>query len=123
MVEGVGDHGCEYMTGGVVVVLGQTGRNFAAGMSGGLAFVFDEEESLRKIYNPDMVGLEAVESDEDVSLLRDLVEQHLEWTGSVKAKRLLEDWEETLDKSVKVMPNDLKRVVEENREEQMEVAG
>ena len=123
VVEGVGDHGCEYMTGGVVVVLGPTGRNFAAGMSGGLALILDEEEQFEKLYNPDMVGLEAVESDEDVSLLRGLVERHLEWTGSAKAKRLLEDWEETLDKFVKVMPNDLKRVVEENREEQMEVAG
>ena len=123
VVEGVGDHGCEYMTGGVVVVLGQTGRNFAAGMSGGLAFVLDEEERFEKLYNPDMVGLEAVESDEDVSLLRGLVEQHLEWTGSGKAKRILEDWDEVLGKFVKVMPNDLKKIMQEQRSEQLEVAG
>ncbi|MGB3634234.1 MAG: glutamate synthase large subunit, partial [Rubrobacteraceae bacterium] len=123
VVEGVGDHGCEYMTGGIVVVLGPTGRNFAAGMSGGLAFIFDEEENFRKLYNPDMVGLEAVESDEDVSLLRGLVEQHLEWTGSEKAKRILENWDETLDKFIKVMPNDLKKILQEKRSEQLEVAG
>ena len=123
VVEGVGDHGCEYMTGGVVVVLGPTGRNFAAGMSGGLAFIFDEEEQFEKLYNPDTVGLEAVESDEDVSLLRGLVEQHLGWTGSEKAGRILEDWDEALDKFIKVMPNDLKRVMEEDRGKQMEVAG
>ena len=123
VVEGVGDHGCEYMTGGVVVVLGQTGRNFAAGMSGGMAFVLDEEESFRKLYNPDMVSLEAVESDEDVSLLRGLVEQHLEWTRSEKAKRLLDNWDEALGKFVKVMPNDLKKIMQEQRSEQLEVAG
>ena len=123
VVEGVGDHGCEYMTGGVVVVLGSTGRNFAAGMSGGVAFIFDEEENFRKLYNPDMVGLEAVESDEDVSLLQGLLERHLEWTGSEKAQRILEDWDDCLSKFIKVMPNDLKRIMEESREEQMEVAG
>ena len=123
VVEGVGDHGCEYMTGGVVVVLGPTGRNFAAGMSGGLAFVFDEEERFEKLYNEDMVGLEAVESDEDVSLLRDLVEKHLEWTGSAKAKHILENWDEALGTFVKVMPDDLKRITEEDRGKQMEVVG
>ena len=111
VVEGVGDHGCEYMTGGVVVVLGSTGRNFAAGMSGGVAFIFDEEENFRKLYNPDMVGLEAVESDEDVSLLQGLLERHLEWTGSEKAQRILEDWDDCLSKFIKVMPNDLKRIM------------
>ena len=123
VVEGVGDHGCEYMTGGVVVVLGPTGRNFAAGMSGGLAFVLDEEEQFEKLYNPDMVGLETVETDEDVSLLRDLVEKHLGWTGSAKAKRLLEDWDKSLGKFVKVMPNDLKKILQQDRTEQLEVAG
>ncbi|MGF1470135.1 MAG: glutamate synthase large subunit [Rubrobacteraceae bacterium] len=123
VVEGVGDHGCEYMTGGIVVVLGPTGRNFAAGMSGGLAYVFDEEERFHKLYNPDMVGLEAVESEEDVALLRGLVERHLEWTGSAKAERLLDSWEEALGKFVKVMPNDLKRIVEEQGQKQLEVAG
>ena len=104
-------------------MLGSTGRNFAAGMSGGVAFIFDEEENFRKLYNPDMVGLEAVESDEDVSLLQGLLERHLEWTGSEKAQRILEDWDDCLSKFIKVMPNDLKRIMEESREEQMEVAG
>ena len=121
VVEGVGDHGCEYMTGGIVVVLGKTGRNFAAGMSGGLAFVLDEEERFDKLCNMDMVGLEAVESDEDAEILRAMVERHLEWTGSEAAKRVLENWEEYLPKFVKVMPNDLKRVLEETGESQMEV--
>jgi glutamate synthase domain-containing protein 2/glutamate synthase domain-containing protein 3 len=121
VVEGVGDHGCEYMTGGVVVVLGPTGRNFAAGMSGGLAFILDEEEQFEKLYNPDMVGLEAVESDEDVSLLRGLIEQHLEWTGSAKAKRLLDNWDDALSEFIKVTPNDLKRIMEEQGREQLEV--
>ena len=123
VVEGVGDHGCEYMTGGVIVVLGPTGRNFAAGMSGGLAFVLDEKGQFEKLYNPDMVGLEAVESEEDVSLLRGLVGQHLEWTGSALARRLLEDWDESLGKFIKVMPNDLKKIVQQDRTEQLEVAG
>ncbi len=122
VVEGIGDHGCEYMTGGVVVVLGPTGRNFAAGMSGGVAFVLDEEERLEQLFNPEMVGLEAVESDDDVELLRGMVHKHLEWTGSGVARRVLDDWEETLPKFVKVMPNDLKRVIRERQESELEVA-
>ncbi|MCA1688737.1 MAG: glutamate synthase subunit alpha, partial [Actinobacteria bacterium] len=89
VVEGIGDHGCEYMTGGIVVVLGRTGRNFAAGMSGGVAFVLDEEERFERLYNPEMVGLEAVESGEDVATLRRLVERHLRWTQSGVARRVL----------------------------------
>jgi glutamate synthase (NADPH/NADH) large chain len=122
VVEGVGDHGCEYMTGGVVVVLGQTGRNFAAGMSGGVAFVLDEGGRLGELCNKDMVGLEPVESDEDRALLRGMVERHLEWTGSGVAGRVLEGWEEILPHFVKVMPNDLKRVLEERQEAELEVA-
>jgi glutamate synthase (NADPH/NADH) large chain len=122
VVEGVGDHGCEYMTGGVVVVLGPTGRNFAAGMSGGVAFVLDQEDRFGKLCNRDMVGLEAVESEDDVALLRGTVERHLRWTGSTVAERVLENWEELLPKFVKVMPNDLKRVLEERREAELEVA-
>ncbi len=122
VVEGIGDHGCEYMTGGIVVVLGETGRNFAAGMSGGVAFVLDEKDEFERLYNPEMVGLEAVESDEDVATLRGLVERHLEWTGSEKAKRLLDNWEDSLDKFIKVMPDDLKRVLRERQEAELEVA-
>ena len=121
VIEGVGDHGCEYMTGGVVVVLGPTGRNFAAGMSGGVAYILDEEGRFEKLYNPEMVGLEAVESEEDVSHLKRLIEQHLHWTGSTAAKRVLDNWEELLPRFVKVMPTDLKRVLEERQEAELEV--
>jgi glutamate synthase (NADPH/NADH) large chain len=123
VVEGVGDHGCEYMTGGVVVVLGPTGRNFAAGMSGGVAFVLDEEDDFEKLCNRDMVSLEAVESDEDVALLRGMVERHLEWTYSAVAERVLENFEELLPRFVKVMPNDLKRVLRERQEAELEAVG
>ncbi len=122
VVEGVGDHGCEYMTGGVVVVLGGTGRNFAAGMSGGVAFVLDEEDRFASLCNKDMVGLEAVESEEDEALLRGIIQDHLEWTGSGSAKRVLDEWEDLLPKFVKVMPNDLKRVLQERQEAELEVA-
>ncbi|HEX2180671.1 MAG TPA: glutamate synthase-related protein, partial [Rubrobacteraceae bacterium] len=120
VVEGVGDHACEYMTGGVVVVLGPTGRNFAAGMSGGVAFVLDEGEVFEKLCNTDMVGLEAVESEEDVALLRGMVERHLAWTGSATAERVLEDFERLLPRFVKVMPEDLKRVLKERQEAELE---
>jgi glutamate synthase (NADPH/NADH) large chain len=120
VVEGVGDHACEYMTGGVVVVLGPTGRNFAAGMSGGVAFVLDEENRFEKLCNKDMVSLEAVESEEDVALLRGMVERHLGWTGSEVAERVLENFETLLPRFVKVMPNDLKRVLRERQEAELE---
>jgi glutamate synthase domain-containing protein 2/glutamate synthase domain-containing protein 3 len=121
VVEGVGEHGCEYMTGGVVVVLGSTGRNFAAGMSGGIAYVLDEEDRFEKLYNPEMVDLEAVDSEESISHLRGLIERHLHWTGSTAAERVLENWEEMLPKFVKVMPKDLKRVLQERQEAELEV--
>ncbi len=121
VVEGVGDHGCEYMTGGIVVVLGETGRNFAAGMSGGVAYVLDAEDKFRELYNPEMVGLETVESEEDSALLKGLVEKHLESTGSTVAKGLLDDWQGALSKFKKVMPNDLKRVLQERQEAELEV--
>jgi glutamate synthase (NADPH) large chain len=120
VVEGVGDHACEYMTGGVAVVLGPTGRNFAAGMSGGVAFVLDEQSSFDRLCNKDMVSLEAVESEEDIALLRGVVERHLGWTGSTVAERVLENWDELLPRFVKVMPNDLKRVLEERQEAELE---
>jgi glutamate synthase (NADPH) large chain len=122
VVEGVGDHACEYMTGGVVVVLGETGRNFAAGMSGGVAFVLDEAERFESLCNMDMVGLEAVESEEDIELLHGMVERHLEWSGSDRARRVLDDWDEVLPNFVKVMPHDLKRILRERQETELEVA-
>ncbi len=115
VIEGVGDHGCEYMTGGRVVILGPTGRNFAAGMSGGIAYVLDEEEDFITRCNLEMVALEKVETDEDITELRTLIEKHLEHTGSTAAAQVLEQWEATLPKFVKVMPTDYKRVLEEQK--------
>jgi glutamate synthase (NADPH/NADH) large chain len=108
VVEGVGDHGCEYMTGGTVVVLGSTGRNFAAGMSGGVAYVFNEDGGFAARCNPDTVALEAL-SEDDVQALRSLVEEHCRRTGSPKAKALLGRWSESVGRFVKVMPEELRR--------------
>ncbi len=113
VVEGVGDHGCEYMTRGKVVVLGPTGRNFAAGMSGGEAFVFDEHGKFIDLCNPEMVGLEDVEDPDDVSGLHSLIKEHYEQTGSANARRVLDDWDAMLPKFVKVMPYDYKRILME----------
>ena len=115
VVEGVGDHGCEYMTGGRVVVLGPTGRNFAAGMSGGVAYVLDEDRVFRSRCNLDMVALEPVVGEEDRDLLRGLVQEHLDLTGSSNARRVLEAWDEMLPRFVKVYPHDYRRVLEERR--------
>ncbi len=114
VVEGVGDHGCEYMTGGRVVVLGLTGRNFAAGMSGGIAYVLDEDGTFARRCNTGMVGLEAP-SYEDASELRALVSEHAERTDSPVAARVLVEWDELLAAGafVKVMPHDYKRVLGE----------
>ncbi len=112
VVEGVGDHGCEYMTGGTVVVLGTTGRNFAAGMSGGVAFVYDEDGLFMRRCNPEMVELETVDGD-DALELRALVEEHATRTKSGKATALLADWDATLRKMVKVLPSEYRRVIAE----------
>jgi glutamate synthase (ferredoxin) len=111
VVEGVGDHGCEYMTGGTVVVLGSTGRNFAAGMSGGVAYVLDEKGDFATRCNKQMVGLEKPD-DRDAAELRGLIQKHAELTGSKKAERVLADWDEMREKFVKVMPKDFKRVLQ-----------
>jgi glutamate synthase domain-containing protein 3 len=114
VVEGVGDHCCEYMTGGAVVVLGPTGRNFAAGMSGGVAYVLDEDGTFSERCNMGMVGFE-IPSAEDAAELRALIEEHAERTGSPVAERVLAEFEELLGKGafVKVMPHDYKRVLAE----------
>ena len=112
VVEGVGDHGCEYMTGGIVVVLGKTGRNFAAGMSGGYAFVLDLDEGR---VNPELVELGAVEG-EAAEELKALVTRHLEETGSTLAEELLADWDSALPRFTEVMPSDFKRVLEARAE-------
>ncbi|MGQ0695649.1 MAG: glutamate synthase large subunit, partial [Nitrospiraceae bacterium] len=115
VIEGTGDHGCEYMTGGVVVVLGQTGRNFAAGMSGGVAFVLDESDKFQSRCNLGMVELEKVTTAEDKKQLHEMITSHFLYTGSRKAKQVLDAWDTTLPKFVKVMPIDYKRVLEERR--------
>jgi glutamate synthase (NADPH/NADH) large chain len=111
VVEGVGDHGCEYMTGGRVVVLGRTGRNFAAGMSGGVAYVLDEAGTFRIRCNLGMVALEPLEDPRDIELVRDLIHRHAEYTGSASARRVLARWVELRPKFVKVMPRDYQRVL------------
>jgi glutamate synthase (NADPH) large chain len=107
VAEGVGDHGCEYMTGGRVVVLGPIGRNFAAGMSGGIAYVLDLP--VHRV-NPEMVDLDPMDGD-DVTFLRDLVGSYAAETGSPVAARLLEDWDAALARFGKIMPKDYKRVL------------
>jgi glutamate synthase domain-containing protein 3 len=112
VVEGVGDHGCEYMTGGRVVVLGQTGLNFAAGMSGGIAYVLDVDGGFRRRCNTDLVGFEQIAPDEAEDL-RGFVAEHAERTGSAVAERLLADWPAALGRFVKVMPHDYRRALAE----------
>ncbi|MEE0800911.1 MAG: glutamate synthase large subunit [Gemmiger sp.] len=106
VVEGVGDHGCEYMTGGTVVVLGRTGKNFAAGMSGGIAYVLDEDWDFYTRVNKDMVSLEPVEHKYDVAQLKDLIREHVEATGSPRGKEILEHFSEYLPRFKKVLPHD-----------------
>jgi glutamate synthase domain-containing protein 3 len=136
VVEGTGDHGCEYMTGGTVVVLGRTERNFAAGMSGGIAYVYDEHGRFAQLCNTSMVTLEPVlaEADQarverdlaaagkgrlthvgrlDEPLLREMIERHLRFTGSTRALAILDDWERARGKFVKVFPNEYKRALGE----------
>src|SRR5690606_14598433 len=105
VVEGVGDHGCEYMTGGVVVVLGRTGKNFGAGMSGGLAFVYDERNTLPDRHNPQMISLERLDNEEEIASLRQLVAAHAAATGSPHAQKLLDEWPATIAKFWKVVPH------------------
>jgi glutamate synthase (ferredoxin) len=112
VVEGVGDHGCEYMTGGKVVVLGATGRNFAAGMSGGVAYILDEQGDFATRCNQQMVGLETLEDAEEINDLYQMIQRHVDYTGSEKASKVLASWEEMVPKFVKVMPKDYKRVLQ-----------
>ncbi len=123
VIEGIGDHGCEYMTGGRAVILGDTGRNFAAGMSGGVAYVLDPEGDFRTNCNMEMVELERLEYEEEIAVVRGLIEEHLEYTGSAVAARLLEDWEGTVGRFVKVMPTDYKRVLRQTGDLTVGVSG
>ncbi|HEY6105030.1 MAG TPA: hypothetical protein VIV59_03550 [Anaeromyxobacteraceae bacterium] len=111
VVEGLGDHGCEYMTGGRVVVLGPTGRNFAAGMSGGIACVLDEGGRFERVCNREMVSLERLEDPEEVALVRRLVEKHVQATRSRRGQQVLDAWPDLARKFVRVVPNDYRRVL------------
>jgi glutamate synthase domain-containing protein 3 len=112
VVEGVGDHGCEYMTGGTVVVLGRTGRNFAAGMSGGAAFIYDEIGDFAKRINKDKNLLrEAVTDEADIAQLKELIEKHRDYTGSARAAEILQNWETALPKFVKVVSEEYKKLL------------
>jgi len=112
VVEGVGDHGCEYMTGGRAVILGPTGRNFAAGMSGGIAYVWDSRGEFLTRCNLGMVELEPVDQDADIAELRGYIEKHHQYTGSTVAEKILSDWAKELENFKRVMPIDYKRVLE-----------
>jgi glutamate synthase (ferredoxin) len=112
VVEGVGDHACEYMTGGRVVVLGKTGRNFAAGMSGGIAYLLDEEGTFPIHLNKQMVELTRVEDADEIADLKKMIERHAQYTGSTTARKVLDQWSATVSKFVKVLPKDFKRVLE-----------
>ncbi len=118
VVEGVGDHGCEYMTGGTVVVLGPTGDNFAAGMSGGIAYVYDESGLFDTRCNLDMVDLESVWNLEDQAALRELLSRHVQFTASERARAILENWEARLPYFVKVFPVDYRKVLERMQEKE-----
>ena len=113
VIEGIGDHGCEYMTGGCVVVLGKTGRNFGAGMSGGTAFVWDPEDGFPKQCNKETFELESVSAANDILQLKSLIQNHFDYTASIVAKEILDNWESSIGSFVKVMPTDYKRVLEE----------
>ncbi|MBZ5859109.1 glutamate synthase large subunit [Flavihumibacter profundi] len=112
VVEGVGDHGCEYMTGGKVVILGDTGRNFAAGMSGGIAYVYDVKGQFTTNCNTEMVDLDPV-CDEDINELQEIIKQHYEYTGSTVAQFILKDFDNQLRNFIKVFPKDYKKVLQE----------
>jgi len=113
----VGDHGCEYMTGGRVVVLGSTGRNFAAGMSGGIAYVWDPEHKFRSLVNPTMVDLDPMEEPEDIDELLHMITRHREYTGSQRAEEILADWDNQVKKFIKVIPGDYKLALLKMEEE------
>jgi glutamate synthase (NADPH) large chain len=121
VVEGVGDHGCEYMTGGRVVVLGSTGRNFGAGMSGGIAYVYDDCHAFTNCCNTELVELEPL-SEHDEAELKDLIAEHAERTGSPVAQRMLDDWDASVGRFVKVMPRDYRRALAERAASEAEAA-
>jgi glutamate synthase (NADPH/NADH) large chain/glutamate synthase (ferredoxin) len=119
VVEGVGDHGCEYMTGGIVVVLGKTGRNFGAGMSGGIAFIYDEEDDFRSKCNLGMVELETINDSEDEIQLLNLIQSHVKHTGSKKAQLILNQWSQMRGRFLKILPTEYKKVLAKKQKLQL----
>ncbi len=115
VVEGVGDHGCEYMTGGIALILGPTGRNFAAGMSGGVAYVYDQDFSFTSNCNMEMILLDTLDQ-EDQDVIKNMISNHLQYTGSPVAKNLISNWEEVQNRFIKVIPIDYKKVLEKRKE-------
>lgn len=122
VVEGVGDHGCEYMTGGTVVVLGPTGVNFAAGMSGGVAYIYDENQLFDTRCNLDMVDVEPVTDEQDEAALHELITRHVKYTESLAGTRILDSWDESLHRFVKVMPIEYRKALEKMRERETRTA-
>jgi glutamate synthase (NADPH) large chain len=122
VVEGIGDHGCEYMTGGRVVILGATGRNFGAGMSGGVAYVWNPDNNFERQCNKETYGLEPVVDSADVDELKTLISNHLNFTGSTVARQILDNWDQSVKQFVKVMPTDYKRVLAEMAAKKQAVA-
>ena len=114
VVEGIGDHGCEYMTGGRVVILGETGRNFGAGMSGGIAYVWDQSGKFASQCNTGTLELESLDQDADIMECQAMIERHLEYTDSAVARNILDNWQSEASRFVKVMPTDYKRVLLES---------
>jgi glutamate synthase (ferredoxin) len=112
VVEGVGDHGCEYMTGGRIVVLGNTGRNFAAGMTGGIAYVFDWDGDFNGKFNHEMVELEKMDDPSEIANVKDMINRHAELTFSPLAYRILSDWDKACQRMIKVLPRDYKRMLQ-----------
>jgi glutamate synthase (NADPH/NADH) large chain len=119
VIEGIGDHGCEYMTGGAAVILGETGRNFAAGMSGGVAYIYDKNDTFKVNCNMEMVEFDEMDV-EDIETLKTLISRHNEYTGSKVAGDILANWDASLTKFVKVMPTDYKRVLLKRKVESLE---
>ncbi|MGB1121160.1 MAG: glutamate synthase subunit alpha, partial [Saprospiraceae bacterium] len=120
VVESIGDHGCEYMTGGLVIVLGETGKNFAAGMSGGMAFIYNKNGDFNEKCNPEMVDLDPL-SNEDSELLQAKIEKHFQFTKSEVAEHILENWETESQHFVKVMPRDYKKALAKKAEQKTKV--
>ena len=120
VVGAVGDHGCEYMTGGRVVILGEIGKNFAAGMSGGIAYIYDENNNLAKRINNGMVDLDSIETQEDSDEVKGMIENYVKYTGSKEANDILDAWDTNKSKFIKVMPRDYKRVLTEQKAKEVE---